>query len=155
AQGRNPVPRQVRFTTWTLRYNNVLWVTVDGLGQHWERARVDAEIADNSTVKVKTQNVTGLTFSMPPALSPLDRTRKPQVILDGQELEAAPVLTDRSWTAHFRKGEMNWSVATSPDDGTLSKRHGLQGPIDDAFLDSFLMVRPTGKAMNTQVGKWA
>jgi hypothetical protein len=37
----------------------------------------------------------------------------------------------------------------------LRKRHGLQGPIDDAFLDSFLMVRPSGKPLNEQVGKWA
>jgi hypothetical protein len=26
----------------------------------------------------------------------------------------------------------------------LHKRHGLQGPVDDAFVDSFLCVRPTG-----------
>ena len=42
AQGRNPVPEKVRFTTWTLRYNQMLWVTVDGLEEHWERARVEA-----------------------------------------------------------------------------------------------------------------
>jgi hypothetical protein len=30
----------------------------------------------------------------------------------------------------------------------------LQGPIDDAFMDSFLMVRPTGSALNEKVGKW-
>jgi hypothetical protein len=41
------------------------------------------------------------------------------------------------------------------DDGTLRKRHGLQGPIDDAFMDSFLMVRPTGKPLNEKVGAWA
>ena len=26
----------------------------------------------------------------------------------------------------------------------LRKRHGLQGPVDDAFVESFLCVRPTG-----------
>jgi hypothetical protein len=36
----------------------------------------------------------------------------------------------------------------------LTKRHGLQGPIDDAFLDSFIFVRPTGKAANEAVGAW-
>src|SRR5262249_49345222 len=34
------------------------------------------------------------------------------------------------------------------------KRHGLQGPIDDAFMDRFLMVRPTGKARHDKVGRW-
>jgi hypothetical protein len=27
--------------------------------------------------------------------------------------------------------------------GTLRKIHGLQGPIDDAFMDSFVFVRPS------------
>src|SRR4029077_5352663 len=40
-----------------------------------------------------------------------------------------------------------------PADG-LRKRHGLQGPIDDAFLDSFVFVRPTGQPLNTAVGVW-
>ena len=38
---------------------------------------------------------------------------------------------------------------------TLRKMHGLQGPIDDAFMDSFLNVAPTGQPMNEDVGKWA
>ena len=33
----------VQFTTYTLRYNRSFWVTVDGLGKHWERADVDAQ----------------------------------------------------------------------------------------------------------------
>ena len=44
-RGRDPYPRKVRFTTWTLAYNQMKWVTVDALGKHWERARLDAEIA--------------------------------------------------------------------------------------------------------------
>jgi hypothetical protein len=30
----------------------------------------------------------------------------------------------------------------------------LQGPIDDAFLDSFLMVRPTGSSRRERTGAW-
>src|SRR6185436_10911331 len=78
ALDRNPVPEQVRFTTWTLRYNQMLWVTIDGLEQHWERARVDAQIVSPTAVNVTTKNVTGLTLSMPAGLCPLDATRRPQ-----------------------------------------------------------------------------
>jgi pimeloyl-ACP methyl ester carboxylesterase len=152
ACGRNPVPQRVRFTTWTLRYNECLWVTVDALDQHWERARVDAELVGDG-VQVKTQNVHALTLAMPPGCCPLDNTRKPKVMLDGQEVEAAPVLSDRSWTAHFRKTD-RWAAVSSTDEEGLHKRHGLQGPIDDAFLDSFLMVKPTGKPLNKEVGAW-
>ena len=31
-RGRDPYPRKVRFTTWTLAYNRMKWVTVDALG---------------------------------------------------------------------------------------------------------------------------
>ena len=36
----------------------------------------------------------------------------------------------------------------------LQKKHGLQGPIDDAFLSSFLMVTPSGKPINEAIGAW-
>jgi acetyl esterase/lipase len=156
AKGRNPVPDKVRFTTWTLRYNKMLWVTVDGMEQHWERARVDAEIGDDdNTVTATTKNVSALTFNMAPGLSPLDNTRKTKVVLDGQKLEAPAAQTDRSWTVHFRKIGKKWQLVSTNDDSELRKRHGLQGPIDDAFMDSFLMVSPTGTPLNEKIGKWA
>ncbi len=34
------------------------------------------------------------------------------------------------------------------------KSPGLQGPIDDAFRERFLVVRPTGNAWNAAVGQW-
>jgi hypothetical protein len=133
----------------------MLWVVADGLEQHWERARVDAELVDRSRVKVQTHNVSALTFTMPAGLCPLDNTLRPRVALDGQDLEAAPVLSDRSWAAHFRKTGGRWAAVKAVDDGVLRKRHGLQGPIDDAFMGSFLMVRPTGQPRNELVGRWA
>jgi len=154
AKGRNPVPAKIRFTTWTLRYNEMFWVTVDSLEKHWERARVDAEISDKEGVKVTTQNVDALTLNMLPGQCPFDPTHKPKVKLDGKDFDAPAPQTDRSWTVHFRKSGKKWALVDSTDDGSLHKRHGLQGPIDDAFMDSFIMVRPTGKAQNEKVGAW-
>jgi hypothetical protein len=152
--GRDPLPKRVRFTTWTLRYNQMRWVTVDALHQHWERARVDAEIVDDQTIRIQTTNVAALTLDMPSGLCPLRVDRRPKVHLDNQELSAPAVLTDRSWTAHFAKVGGAWQEANSQD-LSLRKQHGLQGPIDDAFMDSFLMVHPTGTAMNSAVGTWS
>ena len=39
-----------------------------------------------------------------------------------------------------------WTGETS--DTSLRKKHGLQGPIDDAFLSAFLVARPTGTPWN-------
>jgi hypothetical protein len=78
------------------------------------------------------------------------------VILDGQSLAGPPAQSDRSWTAHFSRAGAKWMVSTDAQrGGGLRKRPGLQGPIDDAFMESFLMVRPTGAAANEQVGRWA
>ena len=154
AHGRNPVPWRVRFTTWTLRYNKMFWLSLDGLDHHWERARVDANILNPETVQIRTMNVSALTLSMPPGYCPLDMTVRPRIVLDGQNLTAPSPLSDRSWEVHLRKVGSHWDVVDSPDDGKLRKRPGLQGPIDDAFYDSFLMVTPTGQPMNAKVGEW-
>jgi dienelactone hydrolase len=155
AKGRNPVPEKIRFTTWTLRYNEMLWVTIDGMEEHWGRARVDADIIGNAKIQAKTKNVSAISFSMSSGYCPFDPATAPTIEIDGQSLHANKAETDRSWTAHFVKQNGKWGSAAHMDDSELRKRHGLQGPIDDAFMDSFVMVEPTGQPMNEAVGKWA
>jgi hypothetical protein len=154
-RGRDPYPRRVRFTTWTLAYNRMKWVTIDGLGQHWERARLDAEISGGSAVDVATANVTAFSLDFASGGCPLDLSRPAAVTVDGQKLSAPGPMSDRSWTVHFRKSGDRWTVGDSAEMPGLHKRHGLQGPIDDAFLDSFLFVSPTGTPISPAVGKWA
>ncbi len=153
-RGRDPYPREIKFTTWTLAYNRMKWVAIDGLGQHWERARVNAAIAGDSAVTVDTSNVTAFSLEMGSGGCPLDLTRKPVVTIDGQKVTAPGPMSDRSWAAHFRKAGTQWAVTESAALPGLQKRHGLQGPIDDAFLNSFVFVSPTGAPMAPAVGKW-
>ncbi len=156
-QGRNPIPSRVRLTTWTLRYNKMLWVKLDGMEKHWERATVEAEIASPSAITIKTRNVTGLTLEMGSGLCPLDNRHPPTITIDGQKLTAQPVQSDRSWMTSIEKSANRWSIVHRPSsnvDASLHKTPGLQGPIDDAFMDSFLMVSPTGSPMNEMVGGW-
>jgi hypothetical protein len=152
-KGRDPLPKKVRFTTWTLRYNNMAWVTVDALDQHWTRARVDAERVAPDAIKATTTNVSALTFSITNSHKPAPNAGL-LVALDGQVLHAPSVSADGSWTAHFEKQKNRWKLITDPSTDKLRKRHGLQGPIDDAFMDSFIIVRPTAKPMNTEIGEW-
>src|SRR5437867_1089515 len=158
---RDPYPRKVKFTTWTLAYNRMNWVTIDALGKHWERARMDAEIVGSSgeaAVNVITQNVTAFTLEMGPGGCPLDVTRGPVVTVDGQKVTAPGPGSDRSWAAHFRKSGARWSIDIVNNAGSdapgLHKRHGLQGPVDDAFLDSFIFVTPTGAPVAPGVAGW-
>ncbi|MEW6303545.1 MAG: prolyl oligopeptidase family serine peptidase [Verrucomicrobiota bacterium] len=141
-RGRNPSPAKVSFVTYSLKYNQMHWVTIDAMEKHWEPARVDAEITAQS-VKVTTRNVAAITLS--------PQSRATRLAIDGKDFGIA--------LGSFRKDNGIWnvdagsvaSVATPP----LAKRHNLQGPIDDAFMDSFIMVRPTGQPLNAQAGKWA
>lgn len=156
ALGKDPAPDIVHFTTWTLRYNQSHWVRIDGMEEHWSRARVDAtQIFQENMVRVKTANVSAFSLLFPAGSCKLLQGSAPRVVIDNEKLDGPLIETDRSWTAHFRKLAGQWSIAAFTDESSLRKRHGLQGPIDDAFLDSFLMVRPTGQPLNERVGKWA
>jgi len=153
AQGRKAVPEHVRFATWTLRYNRSFWVIVDELAQHWERADVEARTRPDGFA-VETKNVTGFTLTFGPGENPVADPARAMVAIDKQEPIPTKGLPDRSCTAHFRLKDGKWEKVERADDGTLHKRHGLQGPIDDAFMDSFLIVRPTGQARHAKIGAW-
>lgn len=154
AVGRDPQPKHLQWTTWTLRYNTIRWLKLEGLEKHWERARVTADVTDGGIV-VKTKNVMALTLNFAPGEYPLPVGRKSKISLDGRALDLPLPASDRSLVAHFQKAGGQWKSVASLEDDALRKRPGLQGPIDDAFGDSFLMVTPTGTPLNEAVGKWA
>jgi hypothetical protein len=132
-------PDHIRFVTYTTRYNRCFWVTVDGLEQHYERAEVDARRSkSDGAIQVRTKNVSGLTLTAPGA---------GKIAIDGQSFNSGGRDDLR-----FQKRAGVWKEG---EDKSLRKRHGLQGPIDDAFLDSFLCVRPTGRAANDIAGRYA
>jgi hypothetical protein len=50
-------------------------------------------------------------------------------------------------------GKWQWAGLFGREEG-LAKRPGLQGPIDDVLLESFLVVAPSGKAASDAVQQW-
>jgi hypothetical protein len=153
-RGRDPYPRKIRFTTWTLAYNRMKWVTVDALAKHWEGALVNAEITGPSDVRIESSNVTAFSLEMGSGGSPFEQGRQVAVTIDGQKVVAPGPMSDCSWKARLQQADGKWRLAEAADDAGLRKRHGLQGPVDDAFLDSFLFVSPTGSPLSAAVGKW-
>jgi hypothetical protein len=142
-RGRDPRPRKVVFTTFTLHYNQSAWVTIDAMVRQWERARVEAEQANAMEYIATTSNVAAFTLDVLPS------ARRPFVTVDGQRLE-----THSPGAVHFRKAGAKWAIVESSELPGLHKVHGLQGPIDDAFLDSFVFVSPTGTTFAPAAGKW-
>ncbi|MBI1903316.1 MAG: prolyl oligopeptidase family serine peptidase [Planctomycetia bacterium] len=154
AKGRNPLPEKIKFTTYTLRYNRCFWVAIDGLDEHWEKARVEAERGRTTTgdaMKIKTQNVSRLVLEFPARAG---AGAQATIAIDGQSLKANFVPSGNLLTVRLHKTSGGWAIAKEPPTGPV-KKPGLQGPIDDAFLGRFLMVRPTGKPHSEALGKWA
>lgn len=160
-------PRKITLVTCSLKFNRAHWLTLDGLEKHWDEARVDAEIVaktGGNQIIVTTRNVTGFSIDLAPA----DRVSGgASLLVDGQDLgfrntvDFHPALGSRApasrWRCSAFKSGGIWSERSlSPRAKTaLAKRHDLQGPIDDAFMDSFVMVRPTGEPMHAAAGQWA
>jgi hypothetical protein len=153
ARGRDPVPRRVSLVTPTLRYNRQAWVTVDALGRHWDRASVQAELGEGE-VKLQTKNVAALSLDIPVGRCPFALGHPPVIRIDGQKLAGPPPASDRSWSARLHQVKGRWQVGAPADGPELRKRHGLQGPIDDAFMDSFVVVTPSGPGWSKDVQAW-
>jgi dienelactone hydrolase len=153
AAGRNPVPKEIRFTTWMLRYNRMFWVTIDGMETQWQRARVTARL-EKDTIHMTTANVTALHLTFAPGLAPFATGTRPSASIDGASVALPTVARDGSFSAGLVKAGAKWRLGELPN-GTLRKKHGVQGPIDDAFMDSFLFVRPSGRPLSPALGRWA
>lgn len=154
--GRGDHASTVDFTTYSLRYNSAACVTVDGLGEHWKPARVRLAWPRPDRVEVSATNVEELTLAVAAGRYPagLPASTSLVVAVGSDELKAPGPKSDLSWFCQLHKADGHWRVGPRPDDGALRKRHGLQGPIDDAFMDAFIFVRPTGKARHAEVEKW-
>jgi len=151
--GRDRMPRQVAFETFFLRYNRMHWVQIDRMESHWTKARIQADAVHAAIINVMTRNVTAFTLDMPAGLSPQSRFITTVVKVDGQDVQTVTAGSDRSWKVSLVRKDGRWTVG-KPDVGALAKRHGVSGPIDDAFMDAFLFVSPSGKALNEKVAAW-
>lgn len=136
-------PDHVRFLTYTTRYNRDYWVSLEGLEKHYERAEVDARrLTGGATYQIKTRNLTRL------VLRETEHAR--EIVIDGQSLRVAsgPEIT-------LARSGSSWQTVNNGPEPGLHKTHALQGPIDDAFLDPFLLVRPTGTPWSEEVNQQA
>ncbi|MGA1015597.1 MAG: prolyl oligopeptidase family serine peptidase [Limisphaerales bacterium] len=152
--GRNPLPKKIRFTTYTLAHPQMHWIHLQGLEEHWQRARIAAEVVSDQTIHITTRNITAFDIQMTPGSCPMDPTQSPVLHIDGQSLQAPRPQSDRSWQVKLTKQNEQWMLRPEGQGHHLRKKPGLQGPIDDAFMDRFLMVGPGSWPMNAGIGDW-
>jgi len=135
-------PDHIRFLTYTTRYNRDYWVTLDRLERHYERAEIDATRGDGGErYRIATKNLTRLVLR--------ETGHAAEIEIDGQKLRVKPAAE-----IALEKSGKGWRPSSAAPAG-IHKIHGLQGPVDDAFLDPFLCVRPTGTPWNDAVNQQA
>jgi pimeloyl-ACP methyl ester carboxylesterase len=135
AQRRDAAPEHVRLKTASLRHNEAYWVRIERLLRPLAFAELDARHLGDGRLEVKTDNVAAFTLDLR-TLPQVVNLREVQVEVDGAALKASlPSPT------FVRTSRGRWRVADLPRG--LAKKQGLEGPVADAFLDSFLLVRGT------------
>jgi hypothetical protein len=169
-------PAHIRFVSYSLRYHRCFDIRVDGVESSYSRTEVDSVTsADKKQRTLKTKNVTRLILPYPVAGQ--------SITLDGQPFPFQPIPQPRPQVRApafgvrpapqapppappeilFEKKTGKWSMAYLTDavlraDTAWRKRPGLQGPINDFLMDSFVCVRPTGTPLHplaTDYGKAA
>jgi len=149
-------PKKGHWTTYTLVYpNGPGTFELTGLEKEWERADFDYD-SQADGLHITTKNVSAFRGEAFP---------RPTVLVDGQSLmlPKGGIVSPANNTSGFifEKKNGRWQVRPeylgvldSPPPET-GKRPGVCGPIDHAFMSSFVFVRPTGRPLNDKVGAWA
>lgn len=147
-------PKGISFTTTTLQYNQAHWVTINTLEEHWVPATVYANWSSPSLISLQVSNVTDLSLNLDADNIPAN-VWSIEVSPGRQNIRVAR-RSDRSWGVRLRKAGDKWEQVSpiEPSSTELRKKHGLQGPIDDAFMGPFLFVKPTATGQHPKVDQW-
>jgi dienelactone hydrolase len=125
-------PDHIHFVTYTTAYHQCYWISVESVEKQYQKAEVDADRWGDE-MRVFTRNVSRIA---------IDGGK--HVVIDGQSVELANfgvlMKTADGWRRAGKAGRY--------------KKPGLQGPVDDAFKDAFLVVRPTGRPENKEAGQY-
>ncbi len=141
-------PAELHFTTYTLKYNKLHWLTVDAIDEHWSKARVDA-VNGKHTVTLKTSNVKALTLNLV-RVHGYAHIGPDTVKIDNSTIILAPN-DDIVLSFHNENGK--WLLGAEKP--VLAKKHNLQGPVDDAFMSAFMVITPSGTSKNALFDKWS
>lgn len=144
----------IDFITYTLRYSSADWFRVTGMGEHWRAARVKASVNTADTaIHVETENVTHLEIDFarwgwPKKKRPVD------LKIDGQSYLVSDAGNRPGFQVSLARDAHDEWTLRKEDASVLRKRPGLQGPIDDAFCDRFVIVLPSRPAKHGRVQRW-
>ena len=162
----DPRPNRVRFKTGNYRHSTAYWLTIDRLARRMVLAEVDIKVSSPRRVEVATaENVSRFTLT----LAGLGLAEDDDVEIRFAGLDE-PVRLPRPLPNKVALGQIDggsWAIV-NPDAATKAgrrwpppKRLGLEGPIEDAFRDPFLVVIGTSARdpfergiVRAEAGRW-
>lgn len=141
-------PSELRFVTWTLKYNRCHWLEVLQLDQHYARAELSAKLVSGRLMIDEPRNISR--FAILVSALP-ERAKWLRIGVSSTE-----ILVPDTERIELARRDDGWGIAEEqPAARRNRKRPGLQGPIDDAFTEPFLCVRGTGQPWNVSVQEYA
>jgi len=144
-KGLEEDPKEIRWTVNSLRHGKCHWIEVTGLQKHGESGQITAK-KETNRVLVETQGVTHLNLYL--------KKRDPKSIqIDGTVVDMAKEVSSGNEAVSLMKGSKDWVRDPSPQ--STRKRPGLEGPIDDAFMDGFVVTLGSGVPWNDSAQKAA
>ncbi|WP_145201364.1 prolyl oligopeptidase family serine peptidase [Thalassoglobus polymorphus] len=155
SKGRKRVPglREFEFVTYTLKYNKCEWLTIHEQSVPYEKTTVTSTLDDDGVLNVETDNVSALSIL---------RTAANRVSVDGSESFDLNLAADANLIdVYLVKDAGGWSVLSYEDsldfeeNPNQKKRHNLQGPIDDAFMEPFVCVQGTGQPWSPELQEYS
>lgn len=153
------IPRTIDFTTYTLRYHQLGWLAIEGLVKHWQESRVQARwLEPDARIELNTSGVTRLRLQFPTAAGSPTKPLE-EIDIDGQRLLVAQVWPVAQQPLYLeRQPQGPWQIAhadSATNWASLRKCPGSQGPIDDAFMDRFVMIGPSSATNSHPVDDWS
>ena len=150
---RFPGPREIRFVTWTPKYNQCEWLTIEELTEIYEPATAESIDTGDGPLHLETTNIDALRIA---------RGLGGEIEIDGD----GPFSLDEAGDGllpdvYFVRENDVWEVLDYeqslefPSNPERRKRRDLQGPIDDAFMQPFVCVRGTGTPWSKPHQHWA
>ncbi len=145
--GRPQSSEKIFWQTPTLRYSGFDWLELTGLERHWVGAQAEGTWDRKArNIKLLTKNISALTIKSRPG----EDLAGTAVVMGNQKLKVEnPGFPVEAVCLIKRDGKWAWG-----DHDELTKRPGLQGPIDDAFMSRFVLVPPDTKPSSPVFARW-
>lgn len=152
--GRAPFPgaKAIQFVTYTLKYNRCEWLTIEELDEQYEQTVVEGGLDASGTLLLETRNVAALQIS---------RDIADDIEIDEQKFPLRIAADNLLPGVYFRKENGKWEALSYQEsvdfakNTEIKKRHNLQGPIDDAFMEPFVCVTGSGTPWVAEQQAWA